>query len=168
AYQYAAPTPPAAPKKRSSTLLISAAAVALIAVVGTVAAIGLGGGDEPDDPRAGGGSTPSTAASTEPSQAAEHRGPERHRTLDTTKCTDAPEDYDDPEKVQAPDFRYKDILSVKACLQAAGWKLNEKPSDDPRFAEDQVVEQFPPAGSAVDPSGQSFDITVATGDNPEG
>ncbi|MCK8676212.1 protein kinase domain-containing protein [Streptomyces lichenis] len=158
------PTPlPTPPKRRNTPLLIGAAAVVLIAVIGTVAALSMRGNDDPGTTGAG-GTTPSAGT---PSKSAEHRPPERHRTMKTTVCSDATEDYDDPEKVQAPDFRYKDVLSVKACLQAAGWKIDEKETDDPRYAEDQVISQFPLPGTAVDPSDQTFQITIATGDDPE-
>jgi beta-lactam-binding protein with PASTA domain len=84
--------------------------------------------------------------------------------METTKCTDASEDSDDPSKVQAPSFTYKDVISVKSCIQAAGWKFNIKEEDNPQFAEDQVISQFPTEGTAVVPGNQTFELTVATGD----
>lgn len=56
--------------------------------------------------------------------AADHKGPERNRTMETDKCTDAMEDNDDPNKVDAPSFLYKDIISARQCADAA--KLDDQ------------------------------------------
>ncbi|TLQ44791.1 protein kinase domain-containing protein [Streptomyces marianii] len=170
AYQTQAPVPPAyqlsphqaaapAPSgggRRSTPLIVGSIVVALLAVGGVVTALTLNGGDE-----GGGGADPSVS---EPAVAG-HKPPERNRTMDTDECTDAQEDSDDPAKVRAPSFTYKDVISVKSCLQAAGWKFKVTEKDDPQFAEDQVIDQFPTEGTAVVPGNQTFELTVGTG-NP--
>ncbi|WP_381796161.1 protein kinase [Streptomyces niveus] len=93
-----------------------------------------------------------------------HRPPERYRTIEPDKCTDASEDGVDPTKVQAPDLRYKDILSVKDCLTAAGWTWADvKEVDDGTQAEGIVIEQYPRQGAAVLPKDQEFELKISTG-----
>ncbi|MET9426140.1 MULTISPECIES: protein kinase [unclassified Streptomyces] len=146
--------------KRGSTGVIVGGLVAVLVVIGgVVTAVKLSGGeDEPGTDTGRGGATSGESAQ------AGHKPPERNRTIDPEKCTDAPEDSDDPQKVQAPSFTYKDVLSVKSCLQAAGWKYKVEEVDDPQFAEDQVISQFPTEGTAVVPGNQTFELRVATGD----
>ncbi|MEU7281861.1 protein kinase [Streptomyces sp. NPDC045431] len=143
----------------NTAVVVGAVVAALIVIGGVVTAVVLSGGEDDPGPAAGGGAT----ASGEQAQAG-HKPPERNRTIDKEECTDAREDSDDPQKVQAPSFTYKDVLSVKSCLQAAGWKYSVKEVDNPQYAEDQVISQFPTEGTAVVPGNQTFELTVATGD----
>ncbi|TFE47457.1 serine/threonine protein kinase [Streptomyces sp. ICN441] len=140
---------------RIMPVVIGSILVTLLAIGGVITALTLIGGDEGD-----GGADPSV---TEAAEAAGHRPPERNRTMDTDECTDAQEDTEDPYKVQAPSFVYKDLLSVKSCLQAAGWKIKETRVHHPQYAEDQVIEQFPTEGTAVVLGDQTFEIKVASG-----
>ncbi|MEU4127935.1 protein kinase domain-containing protein [Streptomyces wuyuanensis] len=169
AYQNQAPAPhtyhlsppqPGAPASsgggRNMPVIVGSVVVALLAVGGVITAMALNGGDD----KGGGGADPSPTASA----VAGHKPPERNRTMDTDECTDAQEDSDDPAKVRAPSFTYKDVISVKSCLQAAGWKFKVTEKDDPQFAEDQVIDQFPTEGTAVVPGNQTFELTVGTGD----
>ncbi|MFC5801098.1 protein kinase domain-containing protein [Streptomyces formicae] len=144
---------------RNMPVIVGSIVVALLAVGGLIAALNMGDGG---DPGADGGGTGGPTASE--SAVAGHKPPERNRKMDTEECTDAYEDSDDPKKVQAPSFIYKDLISVKSCLQAAGWQYTVKKVDDPQFAEDQVIQQFPTEGTAVIPGSQTFELTVATGD----
>jgi serine/threonine protein kinase len=141
---------------RNMPVIVGSIVVALLAVGGVITALSLNGGDD----EGGGGGEPSPTGSA----VAGHKPPERNRTMDTDECTDAQEDSDDPAKVRAPSFTYKDVISVKSCLQAAGWKFKVTEKDDPQFAEDQVIDQFPTEGTAVVPGNQTFELTVGTGD----
>ncbi|MGA4801405.1 protein kinase domain-containing protein [Streptomyces lavendulocolor] len=158
--QTVGPSPSSGGGKSNMPVIVGAVAVALLAIGGLIAAIAMNGDDEDPGNQAGGGGASQSAEDPQ----AGHKPPERHRTMETTKCTDASEDSDDPSKVQAPSFTYKDVISVKSCIQAAGWKFNIKEVDDPQFAEDQVISQFPTEGTAVVPGNQTFELTVATGD----
>ncbi|MEV0963036.1 protein kinase [Streptomyces sp. NPDC049910] len=149
-----APAPPAQ-GGRIMPVIIGSILVALLAIGGLTAALSLIGGDEGD-----GDADPSV---TEAAEAGGDSPPERSRTMDADECADAQEDTEDPEKVQAPSFVYKDLMSVKSCLQAAGWKIKEIRVDHPQYAEDQVIEQFPTEGTAVVPGDQTFEIKVASG-----
>lgn len=140
--------------RRNMALVVGSVALAVAAIAGLVFVL-TQGGNEDDDPNA----KPSG------SSAAGHRPPERHRVIDKDKCEDAWEDGVDPSKVQAPDLRYKDILSVKECLRSADWTWKEIQVDDPTQAEGIVVDQFPSQGSAVLPGKQEFELKISTG-NP--
>ncbi|GAA1152061.1 Stk1 family PASTA domain-containing Ser/Thr kinase [Streptomyces hebeiensis] len=142
--------------RRTMPLVVGSIVVALLAVGGLVVALSANGGDGGEgDPRA------DQSAGADP---AGHRDPERNRTIDSDKCTEAQDDFSDPTKVQAPDLRYKDILSVKECLREAGWTWAEpKKKNDGSQAEDIVIEQFPRPGAAIPADSQEFELTISTG-----
>jgi len=142
--------------KRNMPVVVGAIAVAVLAIGGLITAIALNGEDDPGT-EAGGDPT------TSESQKAGYKGPERERTMKTTECSDARESYNDPSKVDAPNFAYKDILSVKACVQAAGWKINEKEAPNAQWGDGIVISQFPLAGSEVDPENANFTLEISNG-----
>ncbi|MGV9311025.1 protein kinase domain-containing protein [Streptomyces sp. NPDC003691] len=111
------------------------------------------GRDTDATPDSGGGAT----------KAADGIPPDRTRTLKSEKCSEASEDSSDPDKVRAPDLLYKDLLSVKDCLRAAGWTWKVTEVDNPQYPKDAVVEQFPSSGSPVTPESQQFELTISTG-----
>ncbi|MEV4975311.1 Stk1 family PASTA domain-containing Ser/Thr kinase [Streptomyces scopuliridis] len=145
--------------RRNMPVIVGSAAIAILAIAGLVTALTMKNGTD------GNGNTdPRTTDSAGPA-AAGHRDPERNRTIDATKCSDASEDGLDPGKVTVPDLRYKDILSVKDCLRAAGWTWSEpKKQNDGTQAEDIVINQYPRPGAAVLPKEQEFELTISTGD----
>ncbi|MFJ4841951.1 protein kinase [Streptomyces sp. NPDC088746] len=143
--------------RRNMPVVVGSIVVALVAIGGLIAFLNMGG----DSENGKGGGDPS---SSESSVAGEHRPPERNRTMDEEECTDATEDTDDPAKVQAPNFVYKDILSAKACAQAAGWTIKEIKVEGNTYAEDQVIDQFPTSGAAVAERNAHFELRIATGD----
>ncbi|MFJ2371495.1 protein kinase [Streptomyces sp. NPDC087769] len=138
--------------KRSMPVVVGSIVVALIAIGGLITVLSLKDSGEKDDPTAG------------QSPAGEHKDPERNRTMDTEDCTDALEDSDDPNKVDAPNFLYKDILSARACADAAGWTIKPIKVPGNTYAEDQVIDQFPTTGTAVPKKGAHFELRIATGD----
>ncbi len=141
-------------------MIIGSVAVSLVAVVALVVALTLNSGS---DDQAGKGGASASASS---SRKAGYRGPDRSRVIDKEKCTSPTEAWDDPNKVQLPDFRYKDINSVKDCIQAAGWKIKVDKQDDNTWGDGTVLNQFPSQGSDVsqkDPG--TIEVTVSTG-NP--
>ncbi|WP_328720520.1 protein kinase [Streptomyces sp. NBC_00247] len=145
-------------RPRRNGVVLGSVAVALIAVIGLGAVFLIGGGGD-DEPEATGGS-----GSSAPAVAGEHKGPERNRTMDIEDCTDPSTDIRDPEKVSAPDFVYKDLLSARACADAAGWTLKVIEEPGNTYAEDQIVKQFPTAGTAMDPHSAHIELSVSTGD----
>ncbi|MFE9888761.1 protein kinase [Streptomyces scopuliridis] len=144
--------------RRNMPVIVGSVAIAILAIAGLITALTMKNGTD------GNGNTdPRTSDSAGP--AAGHRDPERNRTIDATECSEASEDSLDPAKVTVPDLRYKDILSVKDCLRAAGWTWSEpKKQNDGTQAEDIVISQYPRPGAAVLPKEQEFELTISTGD----
>ncbi|MFF3783090.1 protein kinase [Streptomyces sp. NPDC001933] len=138
--------------RRNMPVIVGSIVVALIAIGGLITVVAL-----KDDDKGG------TTANESPA-AGEHKDPERNRTMDTEDCTDALEDSDDPNKVDAPSFLYKDILSARACTDAAGWTVKIIKVPGNAYAEDQVIDQFPTSGAAVPKTGAHFELRIATGD----
>ncbi|CAM5337553.1 non-specific serine/threonine protein kinase OS=Streptomyces tendae OX=1932 GN=GUR47_20740 PE=4 SV=1 [Streptomyces tendae] len=106
-----------------------------------------GGGDE--DPEAGGGGTASVSAS--PSKAAGYRGPDKTKTIEKDKCTEPRRSVNGPDKIKVPDFTFKYIGSVKECFNAAGWRMKVVEVDENTYGEGSIRDQFPTAGTDVDP-----------------
>ncbi|MEU0524778.1 protein kinase domain-containing protein [Streptomyces niveus] len=138
--------------RRNMPVVVGSIVVAIAAIGGLTFA--LTQGDDKKDPDA-----KPTGSAVEG-----HRPPERYRTIEPDKCSDASEDGMDPTRVLAPDLRYKDILSVKDCLTAAGWTWAEvKEEDDGSQAEGIVIEQYPRQGAAILPKDQEFELKISTG-----
>ncbi|MES9622516.1 protein kinase domain-containing protein [Streptomyces tuirus] len=148
--------------RNNKPVIIGSVIVSVVAVGGLVTALLLNGGGEDDK---GGGSGASASASAEKKPG--YRGPDTTKTIDTEECTEPQESYNDPDKIQIPDFKFKNIKSVKACLQAAGWELNEKKVDENTYGDGTVMNQFPSADTDVDPEDMpEIELSVSTGNPP--
>ncbi|MFF9151926.1 protein kinase [Streptomyces sp. NPDC014846] len=151
--------------KGNKSVVIGSVAVAVVVVVGLIVAVTLHNGNSDDE-----GGKGRTTASTSARQEAGYRGPDRTRRIEKEKCTEPEESYDDPDKIQLPDFRYKDINSVKQCLQAAGWDWTIKHVDENTWGEDTVIDQFPSEGTDVASKelgkNEKIELSVSTG-NPQ-
>ncbi|MDT0394108.1 MULTISPECIES: protein kinase domain-containing protein [Streptomyces] len=148
---------------RNKSVIIGSVAVSLLAVGGLITALMMnGGGDE--DPQGGGGA--STSASTGPAEG--YRGPDTSKTIDKEECEEPHEAYNDPDKIRLPNFKFKYIGSVKECLQAAGWgDFKIVDVDENTYGEGSIREQFPPAGTDVDPEDMpEITFKVSTGNPP--
>ncbi|GGL90802.1 serine/threonine-protein kinase PksC [Streptomyces fumigatiscleroticus] len=144
-------------------VIIGSVAVALVAVVGLIVALTLNGGSE-DDAK-GGDSTAGASASA--TKAAGYRGPDTSKTIETEECTEPEESYNDPDKIRIPEFKFKNIDSVKACLQAAGWQMKQTSVDENTYGDGTVMKQFPTAGTDVDPKNMpEIEFEVSTGNPP--
>ncbi|MFF2227206.1 protein kinase [Streptomyces globisporus] len=141
--------------KRNMPVIVGSIVVALLAVGGLITAIALQ--DDGKDDKAGKGGETGTE------QVEGYRPPERNRTMKDTDCSNASEDSNDPKKVRAPSFIYKDIQSAKACATAAGWTVKEVEEPGNTYADGQVVGQFPSSGTAVPEQGAHFELKVSTG-----
>ncbi|MET8982514.1 protein kinase [Streptomyces sp. NPDC004539] len=161
-------TPP--PPTRSSgsgrsnrPVVIGSVIVAVVAVSSLLIAIAFNGGGGKSDE--GGGGTESASASA--STVAGHRGPDTSKTIDSTECSEPEESYNDAEKIRVPNFKFKNIDSVKACLQAAGWRPKLVDVDENTFGEGTVMNQFPAADTDVDPENMpEIQLNVSTGNPP--
>lgn len=144
---------------RNMPVIVGSIVVALLAIGGLITVIVMNKDDGSWD------NTGGDLISSQP--AAGHKGTERNRTIKTTECSDAPEGYNDASKVEAPDFTYKDILSVKACAQTKGWKINVTKVDNAQWGEDIVITQFPLADAEISEDNATFDLQVSTGNPPQ-
>lgn len=163
AYQPPAPysVPPqqgsgaSAPGKRGNRrAYVGWSAAAVLASAGLIAALTqFGGGDE-------GGGTPEPSKSA----VAGHKGPDLSKTIEKEKCT-SPREGQDPEKIVVPNLVYKNIASVKECLQAAGWTLKtERPVNEAVYGEGTVMTQYPVPGTEASAEDLEFTLEVSTGD----
>ncbi|MFE9395468.1 protein kinase [Streptomyces flavidovirens] len=145
---------------RNMPVIVGAITVVLLAIGGVITAISLkddskGGDVTTDDP-------PQSEVAGKPG----YKGPDRSRTMETTDCSPGRESATDPEKVEVPSFLYKDLRSVKLCLQAANWKIKETRVDSPTWGEDTVLNQYPKSGSDIDPEDATIEVEVSTGNPP--
>ncbi|MER7187033.1 protein kinase [Streptomyces hyaluromycini] len=148
--------------KSNRPVVIGSIAVSLVAVIGLIVALALNNGGGDDGTGGSGGSTASTSAS----HASGYRGPDTAKTIEKTECTEPQESYDDPDKIQVPDFKFKYIKSVKECFQAAGWQMKIVSVDENTYGDGTIMEQFPTSGTDVDPQDMpTVELKVSTG-NP--
>ncbi|MEU3410649.1 protein kinase [Streptomyces sp. NPDC006658] len=154
--------PSAGPGRGRRPVIITSVAVAAIVVAGAAVALTLRNGSDAEAKGTG------ASASASASHRAGYRGPDRTRRIDKEECTDPQESWRDSAKIELPDFRYKDIVSVKECLQAAGWKWKIDPEDDNTWGEDTVLKQFPEQGADVDPDDVgTIELSVSSGNPPQ-
>ncbi|WKD33622.1 protein kinase domain-containing protein [Streptomyces xanthophaeus] len=148
--------------KRNRPVVIGAIAVALLAIGGLIAAISMNG----DDKDKGTTADPGSSASASASAKAGFKGPDLTRTIDKKKCTEPVKHYSEAGKYSAPDLKYKNLLSVKECIQASGGRYTIVPKDEAVYGKDTVLFQSPAAGEKIDKEGTEYTLTVSTG-NPE-
>ncbi|MBK3577744.1 protein kinase [Streptomyces sp. MBT65] len=157
-----APQPGGGGGRSNRPVIIGSAVVAVLAIGALIVALSLNSGGD-DDAK---GSDSSAGTSTSATAVEGHRDGDTSKTVETTACTEPEESYNDPSKIQIPDFQFKYIDSVKACLQAAGWKVKVKAQDENTYGQGTVMEQFPAAGTDVDPKDMpQIQLGVSTG-NP--
>lgn len=143
--------------KSNRALLIGSAVVAVLLVGGLVAALTMRG-DSKDEEQ--------PQAEKSASHAAGYKGPEPDKTIDPEKCVNPDEAYNDPKKIRVPDFQYKYVNSVKACLRAADWEVVVKHVPENTFGEGAVIEQWPAPGTDVDEKNRGkITLSISTG-NP--
>jgi serine/threonine protein kinase len=147
--------------RSSRPVVVGSVVVSVLAVGGLITALMMNGGDGGGEGR-GGGSTASASAS----KAVGYRGPDTTRTIDTSECSEPKEGYNDPAKIEVPDFRYRHIDSVKACAAAAGWTLKTTQVDENTYGDGAIINQYPTPGTEIDPEGVEIQIGVSTGNPP--
>ncbi|MFJ8466511.1 protein kinase domain-containing protein [Streptomyces swartbergensis] len=150
--------------KSNRPVVIGSVVVSVVAVGGLIAALLMNGGSKDD--QGGGGSSASASASAAAKKPG-YRGPDPSKTIETEECTEPQESYNDPEKIRMPNFKFKNIDSVKACLQAAGWEKKINSMDENTYGDGTVMNQFPSAGTDVDPEDMpEIELGVSTGNPP--
>ncbi|WCN02111.1 protein kinase domain-containing protein [Streptomyces sp. M92] len=152
-------------RKSNKMMVVGAIAVAVLVVGGgLIGALAMNDGGE--DPK--GGDT-TASGSPSPSKAEGYRGPDKTKTIEKDECTEPQESYNDPDKIKVPDFTFKYIGSVKECFQAAGWSMEVVEVDENTYGEGSVRDQFPVAGTDVDPDPDkmpTIQLKVSTGNPP--
>ncbi|MFJ4690962.1 protein kinase [Streptomyces sp. NPDC088766] len=148
--------------RKSNTGALVGSAIVAVATVGALIGTLASNGDGEDK-----GGEPVTIASASSTKADGYRGPDTAKTIDTTECTEPQESYNDPDKIRVPNFKFKNIDSVKACFQAAGWSIKTKDQDENTYGDGTVMDQFPSAGTDVDPEDMpEIELSVSTGNPP--
>ncbi|QIQ03752.1 protein kinase domain-containing protein [Streptomyces liangshanensis] len=143
--------------RRNTPVVVGAIVVSLLAIGGLITALSMR-----DDGTTDGGNEAGPTASAPAVDG--YRAPDRGNTIDEDECTDPSEDPSDPSKVTVPDFRYKDILSVKQCLNAAHWKYEQPTTvQNGQYAKETVIEQYPTQGTGIDPKSVVFTLRLASG-----
>ncbi|MFF1441007.1 protein kinase [Streptomyces sp. NPDC058295] len=146
-------------RRNSKPVLIGSAVVAVVAVGGLIASLAMSGGD--DDAKGG-----TSSSSPSVTKAADYRAPDTSKTIEPTECSEPQESYNDPDKIRVPNLKFKYIGSVKECFQAAGWQYKIVKVDENTYGDGAVMDQFPAAGTDVDPKDMpEIQIKVSTG-NP--
>lgn len=158
------PAPSGGGSRRSTPMLVGAVVVALLAVGGLVVAFN----QKDKDPGTEAGGTGGTGTQQSQTEVPGHKGPDLTKTIDPKKCTEPRESSNDPEKIELPDFRYKNFQSVQACAQAAGWKIMKQiPIDEATYGEDTIITQYPPAGSEAKDEDVELTLEISTGEPPQ-
>ncbi|ROQ96920.1 serine/threonine protein kinase [Streptomyces sp. 2132.2] len=148
--------------KRNMPVVVGAIAVALLAIGGLIAVISMNGDD--DQGKSGDtASSPGASTAATGSAKAGFKGPDTSRTIDAAKCKEPSKHYSDATKYTAPDLRYKNLLSVKACIQASGGKYKIVDKDEAVYGKDTVLDQNPRPGDKIDKEGTEYTLTVSTG-----
>ncbi|MFJ9739496.1 protein kinase [Streptomyces sp. NPDC101166] len=152
-------------RKGGKGVIIGSTIVALVvagSLIGSLAANGDG-----ENRATGKEGTGGSSVSTAPTKEADHRGPDTSKTIDPSECSEPEEAYNDPDKIRVPDFQFKYVKSVKECFQAAGWKIKIKTVDENTYGEGAVMDQFPSAGTDVDPENMpEIELSVSSGNPP--
>ncbi|MFE1170825.1 protein kinase [Streptomyces sp. NPDC058773] len=146
-----------APRKSNSAVIVVSAIVGVIVVTAIAIGIGLsaGGSDDPDP-------DPTSTYSASPTQSVMPE--DKTKTVATTECTKPDSLYSDPKKIYFPFLTYKNLDSVKACLDAAGWKYKVTEENRGYTAKNTVIETKPSSLERWDPkSGDTIELTVSTG-----
>ncbi|MGW7331983.1 protein kinase domain-containing protein [Streptomyces sp. NPDC054840] len=147
--------------KRNMPVLVGAVAVAVLAVGGLIAALSMDG-----DKDKGTTADPGASTSASASAKAGFKGPDTTRTIDPKRCTEPVKHYSEAGKYMAPDLKYKNLLSVKECIQASGGRYKIVSKDEAVYGKDTVLFQTPAAGDKIDKENVEYTLTVSTG-NPE-
>ncbi|MET9441325.1 protein kinase [Streptomyces sp. NPDC006610] len=164
--QHPTPAPSGGGRGNNRPVIVGSAVVALLAVGGLITALVMNGGGT-EEQGGGGGASTSASAPASPAAGAGYTGPDKSKTIDPTECSEPQESYNDEDKIQVPDFKFKHIDSVKACLQAAGWQSKIVDYPENTYGEGAVMKQFPAPGTDVDPDEMpEIQLEVSTGYPP--
>ncbi|MGY5123293.1 protein kinase domain-containing protein [Streptomyces nigrescens] len=171
-YQPAAYTPPPvtasmpstggpAPRKNNSAVIVVSAIVGVIVVTAIAIGIGLSAGSSDDN---GGDVSPTSAYSDTASPTESVRPEDKTATILTSDCTSPTKSSVDPRKILIPHFRFKNLDSVKKCIEAAGWKYKIVAHEDSAlWGKNTVTNQSPSSDWWYPSKNDPIELTVSTG-----
>ncbi|MEV0370330.1 protein kinase [Streptomyces sp. NPDC050636] len=152
-----------APRKNNTPVIVVSAIVGVVVVTAIAIGIGLsaGGGEEPDpDPT----SSYSYSYSSSPSATQSVMPEDKTKTVALSDCTNPSSPASEPSKIYFPFLTYKNLDSVKACLDAAHWKYKVTEVNRGYTAKNTVIETTPGGFARWDPkSGETIQLTISTG-----
>ncbi|MGW1835616.1 protein kinase domain-containing protein [Streptomyces sp. NPDC002067] len=162
-----APTMPPAnggprPRKNNTPVVIVATIVGVVVVTAIAIGIGLsaggGGSDHKDN-----ASDPTTSTYSTPAEGSA-RPEDKSLTVETSRCTDPSHPYGEKQKIYVPSFLFRNLESVKKCMDEAHWKYTIKEQNEVLWGKNTVTKQSPSSFTAWDPHGdEPLEITVSTG-----
>ncbi|MEU9118544.1 protein kinase [Streptomyces sp. NPDC048506] len=150
-------------RKNNTPVIVVSAIVGVIVVTAIAIGIGLSAGSG-DDP--GGNDTPTASSySTSYSPSPSVRPEDKTATILSSECTNPTRSYADKRKILIPSFRFKNLDSVKKCIEAAGWKYKIVGQEDSSiWGKNTVTQQKPDAISWWYPSkDDTIELTISTG-----
>ncbi|MCB5911334.1 protein kinase domain-containing protein [Streptomyces pinistramenti] len=148
------------PRKNNTPVIVVSAIVGVVVVTAIAIGIGLSAGSSDDK----GSGSPASGYTPNSSPTVSTRPEDKTATVTTDKCTDAAHPYGEKKKVYFPFFTYKNLDSVKECLDAAGWKYTVKEENDSLWGKNTITKQEPAGVAQWDPdSGEPIRLTVSTG-----
>ncbi|MGW5939574.1 protein kinase domain-containing protein [Streptomyces celluloflavus] len=157
-----APVPPA--RKNNTPVIVVSAVVGVVVVTAIAIGIGLSGGSDNNNKAGDKPTSTYTPYTYSPAPTASVRPEDKTATILSTECTSPAKSYSDKNKILFPSFRFKNLDSVKACLDAAGWKYKVTEQDSAIWGKNTVTEQTPAAISWWAPSNtETIQLTVSTG-----
>jgi hypothetical protein len=149
-------------RKSNSAVIVVSAIVGVVVVTAIAIGIGLSAGSSDDN---GGDVTPTPTYSPYSSPTESVRPEDKTATILASDCTSPTKSYSDKGKILVPSFRFKNLDSVKKCIEAAGWKYKiVKEEDSSIWGKNTVTDQTPAAISWWYPSkSDTIELTVSTG-----
>ncbi|MFD9813248.1 protein kinase [Streptomyces sp. NPDC059080] len=166
-----APTMPPAnggppPRKNNTPVVVVATIMGVVVVTAIAIAIGLSAGNDNSNSK-GSTSDDSTSAYSAPeptSPKVSTRPEDKSATVLSSLCTNPSHPYGEKQKIYVPSFLFRNLGSVKECMDAAGWKYTVKEVNEVLWGKNTVTKQEPSGFSSWDPDGgQPLEITVSTG-----
>ncbi|MFM9368874.1 protein kinase domain-containing protein [Streptomyces sp. Da 82-17] len=141
--------------KSNTPVIIGAIVVAVLAIGGLITALSLNGGEEEPESKP-----------TETAEVEGHKGPDKTKVIEISECTEPDESFSDPSMKTLPKFEYRNIDSVKECIQKGGWKYKITTVDENTYGEGTVMKQYPTADTDFDPENPpTIQLEVSSG-NP--
>ncbi|MFI1303742.1 protein kinase domain-containing protein [Streptomyces sioyaensis] len=149
-------------RKGNSAVIVISAIIGVVVVTAIAIGIGLSAGSSEDH---GGDVTPTPTYSSYSSPTESVRPEDKTATILTSECTHPTKSYSEKGKILVPSFRFKNLDSVKKCIEAAGWKYKIVDEEDSSiWGKNTVTDQSPAAVSWWYPdTDQTIDLTISTG-----